>query len=84
VKTDNPDILATVYQKPGKAMVSIASWAKTDTTIHLKMDWKALGIDPARATITAPAIKDFQPAREFKPGEAIPVKKEEGWLLIIK
>jgi hypothetical protein len=84
VKTDNPDILATVYQKHGKAMVSIASWAKTDTTIHLKMDWKALGIDPARATITAPAIKDFQPVREFKPGEAIPVKKEEGWLLIIK
>lgn len=84
VKTDNRDVLATVYKKNGKALVSIASWAKADTNVHLMIDWKALGINPATATITAPAIKDFQPAREFKSGDAIPVKKEEGWLLIIK
>lgn len=84
VKTDNRDVLATVYKKEGKTLVSIASWAKEDTTIHLKIDWKALGINSATATITAPAIKDFQPAASFKPSDAISVKKGEGWLLIIK
>jgi hypothetical protein len=84
VKTDNPHVLATVYKKKGKALVSIASWAKTDTTIHLNIDWEALGIDPTHATITAPAIKDFQPSAEFTSNNVIPVKKQKGWLLIIK
>lgn len=84
VKTDNPKVLATIYKKQGKILVSIASWAKSDTSIHLNIDWKALGIDPAKATITAPAVKNFQPAAAFKPGDVIPVRKGKGWLLIIK
>jgi hypothetical protein len=84
VKTDHADILATVYEKKGKTLVSIASWASADTTIHLKINWRALDIDSSKATITAPAIRDFQPAATFKPGDAIPVKKNKGRLLIIK
>jgi hypothetical protein len=84
VKTDHADILATVYEKKGKTLVSIASWASADTTIHLKINWSALDIDSSKATITAPAIRDFQPAATFKPGDAIPVKKNKGRLLIIK
>jgi hypothetical protein len=84
VKTDNPNVLVTVYKKKGKSLVSIASLAKTDTTIHLKINWKELGINSAHATIKAPEIKNFQPAEEFKSGDTIPVKKKKGWLLIIK
>ncbi len=84
VKTDNPEVLATVYRKKGKTLVSIASWAAADTTIHLQINWQALGIDPSQATIIAPAIQDFQPAAVFTKGEAIPVAKNKGWLLIIK
>src|SRR5690606_29785670 len=47
VKTDNPDVLATVYKKKGKVLVSVASWASAETNIHLKINWKALGIDPS-------------------------------------
>lgn len=84
VKTDNPDVLVTVYKKKGRALISIASWAKADTTIHLIIDWKSLGLDPSTATIIAPAIRDFQPSATFKPRDTIPVKAEKGWLLIIK
>ena len=77
-------VLATVYQKSGKALVSIASWADTDTEIELKIDWKKLGIDPLKASITAPAIKHFQPQRSFQIGEKIPVEKAKGWLLMIE
>ncbi len=83
VKTDNEKILATVYEKRGKTLVALASWAKKDTTVHIKIDWPALGINPLNATITAPYIKNFQSQATFKQGEAIPVKKGKGRLLII-
>ncbi len=84
VKTDNDKVLATIYKKEGEALVSIASWANGDVYVQLNVDWKKLRIDPAKATITAPEIKNFQPAKAFKLGEKIPVEKGKGWLLIIK
>jgi hypothetical protein len=84
VKTNNTEVLATIYKKNKSALVSIASWAADDTTIHLQIDWKALGIDPAKATITAPGVKNFQPAASFKDGQDIKVDKGKGWMLIIK
>ena len=83
VKTGESDVLATVYKKGKKAMVAVASWAGEDKNIKLSIDWKALQIDPAKATITAPAIKNFQPERSFSATESIPVEKGKGWLLII-
>ncbi len=84
VKTTDAKILATVYKKKGKALISIASWANSDAYTQLKIDWKKLGIDPAHATITAPPVKNFQPAGTFKINEKIPVEKGKGWLLIIQ
>ncbi|SFP71642.1 glycoside hydrolase domain-containing protein [Parafilimonas terrae] len=84
VKTTNDKVLATVYKKDGKALISIASWANNDVNVQLKIDWKQLGIDASKATITAPEIKNFQPAKTFSVNDAIPVQKNKGWLLIIK
>jgi len=84
VKTTDPEILATVYKKDKKVMVAIASWAATDKNIKLLINWKALNIDPAKATIIAPAIKGFQTAGQFSASDDIPVEKGKGWLLIIK
>ena len=84
VKTNNEKVLATVYKKTGAALISIASWADDDTNVQLKIDWNKLGIDPAKATITAQEIKNFQPAKTFVVDEAIPVAKGKGWLLIVR
>jgi hypothetical protein len=84
VKTDNDKVIATVYKKDKMAMIAIASWADTDTNIKLKIDWKALNIDSAKASITAPEIKGFQPGRGFNAASEIPVQKGKGWLLIIR
>ena len=84
VKTDNSKVLATVYKKDKKAMVAIASWADNDTVIKLKIDWKALNINPATAHITAAPIKNFQQANSFTEGSEIPVQKGKGWLLVIE
>ena len=84
VKTNNDKVLATVYKKKGTALISIASWDDNDTNVQLRIDWEKLGIDPARATISASAIRNFQPAKQFAVNEAIPVQKGKGWLLIIR
>jgi hypothetical protein len=84
VKTGVNSIPATVYKKQGAALVALASWAAQDTTVTLTIDWTSLGLDPAHASIEAPEIKNFQPARHFAPGEAIPVEKGKGWLLVIR
>ena len=84
VKTTNNKVLATVYKKNGAALISIASWADDNVDVQLKIDWKKLGIDPARATITAPDIKNFQTGKIFSVNDKIPVDKNKGWLLIVK
>ncbi|WP_293914981.1 MULTISPECIES: glycoside hydrolase domain-containing protein [unclassified Sphingobacterium] len=84
VKTDNNKILTTVYQKEGSTMIALASWAATDTKVNLLIDWKALGLDATKVSVTAPAIKNVQEAHVFKPGEQIPVEKGKGWLLLVK
>jgi hypothetical protein len=84
VKTGRDDVLATSYVRHGKTLIALASWAPQTTTVKLHIDWKALGIKPGKATLKAPAIANFQPAAEFKPGEAIPVEPGNGWLLILE
>jgi hypothetical protein len=84
VKTGRDDILATVYSKPGHAMVALASWASDTVQVSMTIDWRSLGIDPSRAHIRAEAIDQFQPAAEFPVGAAIPVAPKKGWLLIVE
>jgi hypothetical protein len=84
VKTNNDKVLATVYKNKGAALISIASWAENDVNVQLKIDWKKLGIDSSHATITAPAIKNFQQQKTFSVSDEIPVEKGKGWLLIVK
>jgi hypothetical protein len=76
--------LATVYKKKGAALISIASWASEDTVVQLKINWKSLGINPSHVRITAPEIKNFQPAKTFSVNDKIIVEKNKGWLLIVK
>jgi hypothetical protein len=83
VKTGRPDILATAYVRPGRTLVSVASWAPQAAPVHLEIDWKALGLDPAAAVLRAPPIEGFQKAATFKPRDEIPVEPKRGWLFIV-
>lgn len=84
VRTGRSDILATSYVRKGRAMIAVASWARDTVALKLSINWKALGLDPARATITAPEIANFQPAAQFKVGEPIPMVPGKGWLLVVE
>jgi hypothetical protein len=81
VRTGRDNVLATAYVKPGKTLIALASWAPEKTDVRLQFDWKALGLDPAKARLVAPAIKDFQDARQWQVGDSISVEPKRGWLL---
>ena len=83
VKTGNAAVLATSYVRDGKTMVALASWAPQPVDVVLSIDWLALGIDPSKATITAPAIQGFQPAASFTPAGPIRMEPGKGWLLVV-
>ena len=83
VKTTDATVPVTIYKQDKKVLVSLASWAAGDVNVKLLIDWKALGIDAAKATIIAPEVKNFQPAANFTGDKEIPVQKGKGWLLVI-
>jgi hypothetical protein len=84
VRTNNKNVLATIYKKPGAVLIALASWADEDVRVKLNIDWKALGIDPATAIITAPEVKNFQKQSSFEINDEIPVPKGKGWILEIR
>jgi hypothetical protein len=84
VKTNHPNVKATVYVREGKTLISIGNFDKKDQDVRLTFDWKKLGLDPSKAVLTAPFVENFQKEQTFKPDELIPVKSKEGWLLILK
>lgn len=84
VRTDDGDVLATVYAKDGVALIALASWADERVECRLAVDWSALGMDPTKARLSAPAIDNFQPKATFRPDDLIPVEPGKGRLLILE
>jgi hypothetical protein len=84
VRTNNPMIFSTVYQKEGESLISVASWADSPSGFTFKYDWAALGLDSGKTILIAPEIKDFQQYRVFKPGDQIPVEPKKGWLIYLR
>jgi len=83
VRTDREDVKATAYVRKGKALIALGSWAKQRAKVRLTFDWKALGLDPAKASLYAPPVESFQPEAVWKPSDAIPVPPLKGWLLYV-
>jgi hypothetical protein len=83
VRTGRDDVLATVYRKPGTALISLASWSSAPAQVSLQIDWRALGLDPKTARLTAPPIMHFQGPATFRPDEPIPVEPGKGWLIVV-
>ena len=85
VKTGREKTLATIYRKTGtKTLVSLATWEDHDVDVTLQIDWAKLGLDPAKVSLHALAIENFQPEKTWKPGDTVTVPKGKGWLIVIE
>jgi hypothetical protein len=84
VKTGREDVLATAFVSEGRTTIALASWAKEPVEVRLALDWKALGLDLARARLVAPEIDGFQAEHAFDAAGPIPVEPGKGWLLVVR
>ena len=57
------------------------AWDHWPVKLRLRIDWKALGLDPAKVKLVAPEIPGFQLATTFAVGDEIPVEAGKGWLI---
>jgi hypothetical protein len=83
VKTDNTNVLASVYRKQGRAFVAIGSWATENAQVRLLINGNALGLNLDRATLYAPPIAGMQTEKLWKPDESISVAPKRGWFLVL-
>ena len=84
VTTDSPDVKATAFVRDGRTLLALGNFANEPRSVRLSIDWKRLGLDPAKAKIEARPIQDFQEGRTFAAGEAIPMPAKRGWMLWIQ
>ena len=77
-------ILATVYCKKSKALISIARWEKEFVRCRRTIDWSALGMNAKSSILSAQNIPGFQEETRFAPADEIPVEPGRGWLLLLE
>ena len=77
-----------MYKKEKSALIAIASWSEQTEQVELKIDWKKMGIDPNKVTVTMPSMKGFQSGVALKISngriEPISIDKAKGVIVWIK
>ncbi len=84
VLTNSEKVKATTYVKDGKALIAVGNFSDQERTCQLRIDWKALGLTPDKASLYAPAIKDYQPSAVWNASDVITVKARQGWLIVVE
>lgn len=84
VRTGQDQVLATAYVLPGKTLICVASWAPQPVDVKLIFDWKALGIQPGRARLRAPAMEGLQNENLFAPTDTLKIDPGKGYMLILE
>lgn len=82
----NPDLFGALTLSHGGQSTRdtpVAEGARR-LAVHLRIDWEALGLDPRRAILTAPAIEAFQPRASYLPDQAIVIEPAGGALLMVQ
>jgi hypothetical protein len=83
VRTGSDSVLATVYIRPERILIALASWSSSAERISLEIDWKALGLDPTGSRLSMPDVGDLQAGSSS--GVHAPVTIEPGkgaWLIL--
>ncbi|MET3366858.1 UNVERIFIED_CONTAM: hypothetical protein ABIE34_000079 [Jeotgalibacillus campisalis] len=78
VRTNHPDVLASTWLTEQGMVVVLASWAGQTEHVTLIFD-----DDAAARAVTAPAIRGFQSAASYAPGDPITIEPQRGLLLTI-
>lgn len=83
VKSSHPDCKVSVFQKSGKTLIAIGSWAQQKIDLSLAIDWKDLGISPQRASLWQPACAGLQEEFVYALDRPISIAANHGAFLIL-
>nr|WP_247680043.1 glycoside hydrolase domain-containing protein [Chitinophaga polysaccharea] len=83
VNTGDSNILATVYVKPDKLLIALASWQEQSTKVKLQIDWTKLGWPVTDRLLQMPVIRNFQEARQYHSTDSINIIPGKGYLIEI-
>jgi hypothetical protein len=81
VITDNPQVLATTYVRPGSVLIALASWSEEDEVVDLTVDLSALGLEGGFRAY-APAVEGLQAAAELDLS-AVPIPAGQGLFVVV-
>lgn len=84
VTCSNAMVKASIFKGTDISVVSVANWSAKDQSAGLKIDWSKLGIDPQKADVFIPAVKDFQTEQKQVAINKIVVPGGKGFLIIIR
>jgi len=84
VRTSHPNVLATVYRRPDRVLLALASWADEPVRVRLDIDWQGLGLDPNTARFRVPAVRGMQKAQDLDRTDDLLVRPLKGWLIWIQ
>lgn len=84
IHASSEDVKVTIYKHNDRVMIAIASWAKEKTSVTLNIDYKALGFEEGKVTLTRPAIDKVQTAAELDVSQAIEIEPKKGFVLELR
>jgi hypothetical protein len=86
--SSHDDVRVTSFVRYGNStLLAVASWAATNLTVTIEIDWSTLGLDASKATVLAPALAGVQPQAKFNiagTSVTLPVEAAGGWLLVVR
>jgi hypothetical protein len=84
VKSNNKSVFTSLFRGSDESILSVANWSDKDQPVSLNIRWQALGIDPSKAEIFIPVIKDFQEAKDNVALKDLVIPAKKGFLIIIR
>ena len=83
VTTGSDSVLATVYARADRVLIALASWSSRTEKVALRIDWKALGLDPKGATLRLAGAGELQSEARLEIGRPINLEPGKGaWLIL--
>ena len=84
VKSSNTKVFTSLFKGDEESILAVANWSDKDQTVSLNLRWQEIGIDPSKAEIFIPLIKDFQDPYEKVTLGNLDIPAKKGFLIVIR
>jgi hypothetical protein len=83
VQSPDPAVKASVWKKPEATMVAVANFSSESKPASLAINWKALGLDPAKAKLFFPALTQMRQKAAWLSPDRLPIVRPHSGMVFI-